>query len=46
MKTTINEVVVTGIILKTTPYKENDMILHIYTRDYGKIGVIARGVKK
>lgn len=46
MKTTINEVVVVGIILKTTPYKENDMILHVYTREYGKIGIIARGVKK
>ncbi len=46
MKTTINEVTTTGIILKQTPYKENDMILHIYTRMYGKIGVIARGVRK
>ena len=46
MKTTINEVVVEGLILKTTPYKENDMILHVYTREYGKIGIIARGVRK
>lgn len=46
MKTTTNEEVVVGIILKTTPYKDNDMILHVYTREYGKIGIIARGVRK
>ena len=46
MKTTTNEEVVEGIILKKTPYKENDAILHIYTKEYGKIGVLARGVKK
>lgn len=46
MKTTINEDIVEGVILKRTPYKENDMILHVYTRDYGKIGVLARGVRK
>ncbi|MDE6952928.1 MAG: DNA repair protein RecO [Erysipelotrichales bacterium] len=46
MKTTIKEEVVEGVILKRTPYKENDMILHIYTKEYGKIGVQARGVRK
>ena len=46
MKTTINEVTTQGIILKQTPYKENDMILHVYTQDYGKIGILARGVRK
>lgn len=46
MKTTINEVKVEGVILKRTPYKENDLILHVYTKDYGKIGIIAKGVKK
>lgn len=46
MKTTTKEDVVEGIILKKTPYKENDMILHVYTREYGKIGVHARGVRK
>lgn len=46
MKTTTNEVTVEGVILKRTPYKENDMILHIYTKEYGKIGVLARGVRK
>lgn len=46
MKTTTNEEVVAGIILKTTPYKDNDMILHVYTREYGKIGIVAKGVRK
>lgn len=46
MKTTINEDIVEGVILKRTAYKENDMILHIYTKNYGKIGVMARGVRK
>ena len=46
MKMTTNEEVVEGIILKKTVYKENDMILHIYTKEYGKIGIIARGIRK
>ncbi|MEG0549110.1 MAG: DNA repair protein RecO [Coprobacillus sp.] len=46
MKTTTNEIVVEAIILKHTPYKDNDMILHVYTREYGKIGILARGVQK
>lgn len=46
MKMTTNEVVVEGVILKQTPYKENDMILHVYTKEYGKIGVLARGIRK
>lgn len=46
MKTTINEVEVEAIILKKTDYKENDQILYVYTKDYGKLSVLARGVKK
>lgn len=46
MKMTTHEEVIEGIILKRTVYKENDMILHIYTKEYGKIGVIARGIRK
>ena len=46
MKMTTNEEVIKGIILKKTVYKENDMILHIYTKEYGKIGIIARGIRK
>lgn len=46
MKTTIHEEVVEAIILKKTPYKENDMILHVYTYEYGKMSVLARGIRK
>ena len=46
MKTTINEVVEDAIILKRTPYKDNDYILHVYTKTYGKLGIIARGARK
>ena len=40
------EVVSPGIVLKVTPYKENDCILSVYFRDYGKLSVIATGVRK
>ena len=35
-----------GIVLKSVTYKENDLILTIYTRKLGKISAIARGAKK
>ena len=35
-----------GIVLKSVPYKENDLILTIFSRKLGKISVIARGAKK
>lgn len=37
---------ITGLVLKNKPYKENDMLLWIYTHDYGKLALIAKGVKK
>lgn len=37
---------VEGIILKKTPYKDNDAILHVFTKEYGKIGIHARGIQK
>ncbi len=44
---TINgEESIEGIVLKNKPYKENDMLLWIYTNDYGKMALIAKGVKK
>ena len=46
MKMTTNEVNVEGVVLKQSAYKENDMILHVYTKDYGKISFVAKGVKK
>lgn len=36
---------VTGIILNTVPYKETSLVLNILTKEYGLIGVMARGVK-
>ncbi|MEG0050633.1 MAG: DNA repair protein RecO [Terrisporobacter sp.] len=35
-----------GIVLKAVTYKENDLILTIFTRKLGKIAAIARGAKK
>lgn len=35
-----------GIVLKSVTYKENDLILTIFTRKLGKISAIARGAKK
>lgn len=44
---TINgEESIIGLVLKNKPYKENDMLVWIYTKDYGKMALIARGVKK
>ena len=44
--TTTHEEITEAIVLKRTPYKENDMILHIYSKEFGKIGVRARGIRK
>lgn len=35
-----------GIVLKVMPYKENDLILTVYFREYGKLSVIAQGARK
>lgn len=35
-----------GIVLRETQYKESDKILNVLTRDYGKITLKARGVRK
>ena len=35
-----------GIVLKSVIYKENDLILTIFSRKLGKISAIARGAKK
>lgn len=35
-----------GIVLSSRKYSESDRILSIYTRDYGKVDVIAKGVRK
>lgn len=35
-----------GIIIRTTDYGETNKIITIYTREWGKIGAMARGAKK
>jgi DNA repair protein RecO (recombination protein O) len=35
-----------GIIIRTTDYGETNKIITLYTREWGKIGVMARGAKK
>ncbi|WP_066294644.1 DNA repair protein RecO [Bacillus sp. FJAT-29937] len=35
-----------GIIIRTTNYGETNKIVTLYTREWGKIGVMARGAKK
>lgn len=40
------EEVFTGLVLKTRPYQENDLLVWVYSRDYGKITLLAKGVKK
>ncbi len=41
-----SEEITTGIVLKANPYKENDALVDVYTLDYGKITMLAKGVKK
>lgn len=41
-----SEISIEGIVLKNKSYRENDMLVWIYTRDYGKLALMARGVKK
>lgn len=40
------EIVAKGIVLKTMPYKENDCILTVYFEEYGKLSLIATGLRK
>ncbi|EUJ33356.1 DNA repair protein RecO [Listeria floridensis FSL S10-1187] len=35
-----------GIVLRQTSYRESDKIVVVYTREFGKIGMVARGAKK
>ncbi len=41
----MNEEVTTGIVLKTVSYKENDQLIYVFTKDFGKITLVAKGVK-
>ncbi|WP_077616421.1 DNA repair protein RecO [Caenibacillus caldisaponilyticus] len=35
-----------GIVIRTTDYGETNKIITLFTREYGKIGLMARGAKK
>ncbi|WP_017728381.1 DNA repair protein RecO [Halalkalibacterium ligniniphilum] len=35
-----------GLVIRTNDYAESNKILTLYTREFGKIGVMARGAKK
>lgn len=35
-----------GIVLKSIPYQENDAILTVYFKEFGKLSIIALGVRK
>ena len=35
-----------GIVLRAVKYKENDLILTIFTRKLGKISAIAKGARR
>lgn len=37
--------VVQGFVIKSTPYKERDALLQVYTLEHGKITIHARGIK-
>lgn len=38
--------VIEGIILKQIDYRDYDVILSVFTREYGKISLVARGIRK
>ena len=35
-----------AIVLHTQPYKEHDMLVSLYTKDFGKRTILARGTRK
>ncbi len=35
-----------AFILSSRPYKENDVIVSVFSRDFGKLSLLARGLKK
>lgn len=41
----MNLVKTRGVILNTMEYKEKDRLLHVFTLEYGKISVLARGTR-
>jgi DNA repair protein RecO (recombination protein O) len=35
-----------GVVLHTTPWRETSLIVEVLSRDYGRIGLVARGAKR
>ena len=35
-----------GVVLKTTPLRESDLLVTLYTREHGRIAAVARGARK
>ena len=40
------EVVANGIVINSKPYKDSDALVTIFTKEYGKMTLVAKGVKK
>lgn len=36
----------TGIVLKSTPFRDTSIITRVFTREFGKISLLAKGVRK
>src|SRR4051794_7093475 len=43
---TSQSIVTEAVVLRSLRYGEADRILHVYTRDHGRLSVIAKGVRK
>lgn len=35
-----------GLIIRVMDYRESDKIIRLYTKEFGKISLVARGAKK
>jgi DNA repair protein RecO (recombination protein O) len=35
-----------GVVLHSTPWRETSLIVEAFTRDYGRVGLVARGAKR
>ncbi|MGE5186212.1 MAG: DNA repair protein RecO [Acidobacteriota bacterium] len=35
-----------GVVLKTTPLRESDLLVTLYTREHGRVAAVARGARK
>lgn len=41
-----SEIVARGLVLHAVPYRENDAILTVYFHEYGKLALLATGIRK